>query len=70
MTDLNQGHGHVFRRADGVKARCGGPGMCSECSADLARLAAAAKRPQSNEGFEADLEADLQAMCQRALDGT
>lgn len=33
----NAGHGHVFPRPDGVRARCGGPGMCVVCSADLAR---------------------------------
>lgn len=36
----NTGHGHVFPRADGVRARCGGPGVCSECSTDAARKAA------------------------------
>ncbi len=29
-----EGHGHVFPRADGVKMRCGGPGLCSKCAAD------------------------------------
>lgn len=33
---LNVGHGHVFPRPDGLKARCGGPGLCVECSHDLA----------------------------------
>jgi hypothetical protein len=33
----NVGHGHVFPRPDGVKARCGGPGICSECSRDQSR---------------------------------
>lgn len=33
----NEGHGHVFTRSDGVRARCGGPGLCKVCSADLAR---------------------------------
>lgn len=70
MADLNQGHGHVFRRRDGQRTRCGGPGLCAECSADLARLSAAAKRPGSNEGFERDLEAELRAMCDRALADT
>ena len=32
----NSGHGHVHRRPDGVRMRCGGPGVCSECSRDLA----------------------------------
>jgi len=35
----NSGHGHVFPRPDGVKARCGGPGLCPECSRDAARAA-------------------------------
>lgn len=35
----NVGHGHVFPRPDGVVARCGGPGLCAECSRDLARKA-------------------------------
>lgn len=26
------GHGHVRPRRDGVKARCGGPGICAACS--------------------------------------
>lgn len=34
----NTGHGHVYHRPDGVKARCGGPAMCSDCAIDLARL--------------------------------
>lgn len=28
----NIGHGHVRLRPDGVKVRCGGPGLCNECS--------------------------------------
>jgi hypothetical protein len=35
MSD-NGGHGHVVPRADGVRARCGGPKICSVCAADLA----------------------------------
>jgi hypothetical protein len=30
----NIGHGIVFRRTDGFKARCGGPSVCSICFAD------------------------------------
>ncbi|EPA6882655.1 hypothetical protein ACQ477_004574 [Pseudomonas aeruginosa] len=37
----NVGHGHVFPRADGVKMRCGGPALCSECAADAYRARAA-----------------------------
>lgn len=36
-TRPDKGHGHVFPRADGIRMRCGGPGMCKECSADLLR---------------------------------
>lgn len=32
----NTGHGHVWERPDGIKARCGGPGICPECSSDVA----------------------------------
>lgn len=34
---LNTGHGHVYPRPDGNRARCGGPSMCAECAKDLAR---------------------------------
>ncbi|MGH3203865.1 MAG: hypothetical protein ACRDP5_17700 [Streptosporangiaceae bacterium] len=30
------GHGHVTPNPDGTKARCGGPGLCSECSQEAA----------------------------------
>jgi hypothetical protein len=36
-SNQNTGHGHVRPRPDGVRARCGGPGMCAECSRELAR---------------------------------
>lgn len=38
MIGDNVGHGHVWERPDGVKARCGGPGLCSDCRADDMRL--------------------------------
>lgn len=34
---MNTGHGHVYPREDGVRARCGGPACCHECARDLAR---------------------------------
>jgi hypothetical protein len=34
----NCGHGHVIPNANGSKARCGGPAICSKCALDLARL--------------------------------
>jgi hypothetical protein len=30
------GHGHVVPNPDGSKVRCGGPGVCGECSRELA----------------------------------
>ena len=32
----NNGHGHVFLRRDGARARCGGPGYCAACNSDFA----------------------------------
>lgn len=29
--NANIGHGHVYPRPDGVKARCGGPAICRVC---------------------------------------
>lgn len=37
----NQGHGHVWPRPDGSRARCGGARMCAKCAKDAADLAAA-----------------------------
>lgn len=34
----NAGHGWVWARPDGMKARCGGPGICSKCSRDQAAV--------------------------------
>jgi hypothetical protein len=35
----NSGHGHAWARPDGMKARCGGPSMCTECARDQALAA-------------------------------
>ena len=32
------GHGHVKPRPDGMKVRCGGPGICKECALELAQM--------------------------------
>jgi hypothetical protein len=34
----NTGHGHVRPRPDGIKARCGGPALCSTCAREAAQL--------------------------------
>lgn len=37
MTDNKEAwHGHVRPRPDGVKARCGGPGICTKCNVEQA----------------------------------
>ncbi len=33
----NTGHGHVWPRPDGARARCGGPKLCRECALDFTR---------------------------------
>lgn len=58
-----QSHGHVYRRDDGQKARCGGPGMCAECSRDLGLLAASTP---GSDRFQSAVEAELQEMFNRA----
>jgi hypothetical protein len=35
---MDGGHGHVVPRADGAKARCGGPAICGECARELALM--------------------------------
>jgi hypothetical protein len=49
-TATNTGHGHVFPRPDGVRMRCGGPGLCAECSRDLARKYPEGKLNEQDEG--------------------
>lgn len=52
----NVGHGHVFPRADGVKMRCGGPALCSECAADAYRARAALAQPSPAQAEKAEVE--------------
>ncbi len=35
MVDPNKWHGWVHPLPSGAKARCGGPGLCSQCSQEL-----------------------------------
>ncbi|MBY9700566.1 hypothetical protein ISH39_03235 [Pseudomonas aeruginosa] len=49
----NVGHGHVFPRADGVKMRCGGPGLCSECTADASHARAVLAQPSPAQAEQA-----------------
>lgn len=63
----NKGHGHVFPRPDGMKARCGGPGMCKECAADAA-LADAARQVDSSAAEAYALRGDLERVTQERDD--
>ncbi len=40
------GHGWVYPRPDGVKARCGGPAICTACAEDQRALDAAGEFAQ------------------------
>ncbi len=33
---MPEGHGHVYPLPGGLKARCGGPGICPQCSGEMA----------------------------------
>jgi hypothetical protein len=43
----NSGHGHVWPRPDGLRARCGGPAICRKCALDLSRRSEIEKGQQS-----------------------
>lgn len=60
MRHENTGHGHVYVRPDGVKARCGGPAICSECALDFAR--------KSQEDMPADLRKTVNEATKRWSD--
>lgn len=49
MSGQNTGHGHVFPRPDGVRARCGGPAICSMCAKDQAARLQSEQKPASLE---------------------
>jgi len=58
----NIGHGHVFKRPDGNKMRCGGPEMCSQCAEDLGRKI----REEARNAF--DFQFQIDAAEKRAKD--
>jgi hypothetical protein len=52
LTDC--GHGHVHKNANGIKARCGGPGLCKLCARDLAAMSASQdKKPGASHAANA-----------------
>lgn len=67
---MTAGHGHVFRRPDGSKAGCGGPGVCAVCDVDLARFAETRDAAPIAGRFRAELEAELQECFDRARAAT
>lgn len=38
MIGTNEGHGHAWKRPDGLVARCSGPALCGECARDFAAV--------------------------------
>lgn len=51
------GHGHVNPRADGVLARCGGPGICTVCALEAMQWAKEHGKPWDN-GKGLSIDAD------------
>lgn len=47
----NSGHGRAWERPDGLRARCGGEGMCAICRADAELVSAAEKIPPGEPGI-------------------
>lgn len=47
---MSDGHGHVVPRADGAKAKCGGPLLCGVCAREFAETYLDNARPDCNEG--------------------
>lgn len=70
----NKGHGHAWTRPDGMKARCGGPGMCKECARDAAMVAAVGplskktREEQEAAAKTAAMSADIAALAHPAAE--
>jgi hypothetical protein len=62
----NVGHGHVYKRPDGARAKCGGPGLCSQCAEDLARL----NEPTSSAPVVREEVAQVAWICSTRKQGT
>lgn len=45
LSDQSMGHGHVWPRLDGMKARCGGPALCLVCRREAAFIEALHANP-------------------------
>ncbi len=63
----NTGHGHVFPRDDGVKARCGGPEVCDECATDfVAKGLLAIRELRETRELNVELQAEIWELRQMA----
>lgn len=59
MYGTNIGHGHVWTRPDGSRARCGGPTICPSCARDSAWVEAAKKGEEIPHGIEPGQKAQV-----------
>lgn len=62
------GHGHIVPRADGAKARCGGPGICTECTVEQVRheqAATGAERISADQTGPDDRAVDIKILQNR-----
>lgn len=72
LVEITQEHGHVVPRADGVKARCGGPAVCKVCQAEqdktstLMLLSMTREERDAARARVAELETDLADACASA----
>ncbi len=67
--NANTGHGHVYPRPDGVRARCGGPEMCGECSIDFVRELARVIKLLDNPVATVSVEAIINDLTERLSSG-
>jgi len=61
----NTGHGHVRPRPDNVKARCGGPAVCSVCQREQAELTGSLKLREGDQPLptpHGDAVTDIQTL--------
>lgn len=55
LPGTNSGHGHAWPRPDGIKARCGGVGLCKICSADALLVKVSISEPAQPEPVAAEM---------------
>lgn len=59
--NADTGHGHVTPRKDGVKARCGGPALCSVCQREKAALGRGERQQREDATFSTVLRDEVQS---------